>query len=66
MATSDTYRCKAEALLRKAAQTLDMAARGRLIDEALHWHKLALDAHGHRDGRINDNRDGPEAAEASA
>lgn len=57
MSDAETYRRKAEALLRRAAAAADMKERGRLIDEAMHWHNLALDAHDHRDGLVNDNRD---------
>lgn len=57
MADQDTYRRKAEALLLKAAKAANMNERGRLIDEAMHWHNLAMDAHDHADGRINDNLD---------
>ena len=32
---------KADDLLRQAAATSNMKERGRLIDEALHWHMLA-------------------------
>jgi hypothetical protein len=34
-----------------------MNDRGRLIDEAMHWHKLALDAAGHPDQEFHDNDD---------
>jgi hypothetical protein len=34
-----------------------MADRGRLIDEALHWHNLAMDARGHPDREQHDNDD---------
>lgn len=54
---SEPYRRKAEALLQEASRTPNMKERGRLIDEAMHWHRLALDAHEHDDGRTNDNRD---------
>lgn len=37
------YRNKAEALLSRAAAAENMAERGRLIDEAMYWHMLALD-----------------------
>lgn len=56
MSDADSYRRKAEALLRQASQTANMKERGRLIDEAMHWHNLALDARDHADGRTNDNR----------
>ena len=55
MSDAETYRRKAEALLRQAAETSNMKDRGRLIDEAMHWHTLALDARDHLDGRTNDN-----------
>jgi len=50
-------RRKAEALLTEASRVTNMKERGRLIDEAMHWHTLAMDAHGHHDGRLNDNDD---------
>ena len=50
-------RRKAEALLTEAGRTTNMKERGRFIDEAMHWHTLALDADGHRDGRLHDNED---------
>jgi hypothetical protein len=52
---SESYRRKAEALLKQAAEATNMKERGQLIDEAMHWHKLAVDAHEHRNGRTNDN-----------
>jgi hypothetical protein len=62
MSDSDTYRRRAEALLRQAAETANMKERGRLIDEAMHWHMLAVDAHdGHE--RAND-ADAPEERQA--
>jgi hypothetical protein len=54
---SDDFRARAEQLLRRAATASNMAERGRLIDEALHWHNLAMDSRDHHDGRVNDNRD---------
>lgn len=54
---SDDYRRRAERLLRKATAASNMAERGRLIDEALHWHNLAMDSRDNRDDRINDNED---------
>ena len=53
MSQADAYRRKAEALLRQAANVADMADRGRYIDEALHWHNLAMDAAGHPDQRVH-------------
>jgi hypothetical protein len=47
-------RRKAESLLTEAAQATNMKERGRLLDEAMHWHALALDAHGCRRGRLDD------------
>ncbi|MDB5416877.1 MAG: hypothetical protein JWP50_296 [Phenylobacterium sp.] len=61
---SDDYRHKAERFLRQAAAAANMAERGRLIDEALHWHNLAMDARQHQNDRINDNED-DEGLEAS-
>jgi hypothetical protein len=59
MSAEDEHREKAEALLKAAAATEDLAERGRLIDEALQWHNLALAAHDAtaRAGRANDNDD---------
>jgi hypothetical protein len=66
MSHPDIYRRKAEDLLRQATQAGDMAVRGRLLDEALHWHHLAMDAAGHPDQRLHDNDedDGEDAARA--
>jgi hypothetical protein len=38
--TPDPAECqrKAEALLREAAQTVNLAERSRLIDQAVYWH----------------------------
>ena len=66
MSDSDIYRRRAEALLHDAAAATNMAERGRLIDEAIHWHNLAMDADGHHPGRLNDNLDdGDEQRELS-
>lgn len=62
---SDDYRRKAERFLRQASAASNMSERGRLIDEALHWHNLAMDSREHHDDRINDNQD-DEGREASA
>ncbi|MDB5493810.1 MAG: hypothetical protein JWP86_1147 [Phenylobacterium sp.] len=64
---SDDYRRRAERFLRQASTTSNMAERGRLIDEALHWHNLAMDSREHQDDQINDNADGEdgESLEAS-
>lgn len=43
MSSEDDYRRQAEALLRLAAATDNMRDRGRLIDEAMHWHNRALE-----------------------
>lgn len=50
-------RRKAEALLSEAAKATNMKERGRLIDEAMHWHALALDAHGAGRGRLSEDGD---------
>lgn len=55
MPDSDDYRRKAQALLSEAARAGNMAERSRLIDEAVHWHNLAMDAAGHPDQRMHDN-----------
>lgn len=57
MSDADRFRQRAEALLAKAANTGNMGERGRLIDEALHWHNLAMDAAGHKDMRLHNNDD---------
>lgn len=57
MADSVHYHRKAAESLREAAETTGAEERGRLIDEALNWHNLALDAAGHSDGKLNDNSD---------
>lgn len=44
MADEAEYRRRADALLRAAASADNMRERGRLIDEAMHWHNLAIDA----------------------
>jgi hypothetical protein len=43
MPSEDDYRRQAEALLRLAATTDNMRDRGRLIDEAMHWHNRAVE-----------------------
>jgi len=63
---SEDYRRRADALLRKAAETENMRERGKLIDEAMHWHNLALDAREHRDGKMNDNDSGDSSDEIAA
>lgn len=45
MSDEDVYRGRAEALLKLAAGADNMKERSRLIDEAMHWHNLALSAH---------------------
>ena len=66
MLDRDTYLRKAEALLSRAAHAENMAERSRLIDEALHWHNLALQAEGHSELRLHDNDEqdvaGPDVA----
>lgn len=55
MAAEDDYRAKAEALLRLASSTDNMKQRGELIDQAMHWHNLAMDAHDQTHLTLNDN-----------
>jgi hypothetical protein len=42
-------RRKADELLRRATETSNMKERGRLIDEAMHWHRLASEGRGQAD-----------------
>lgn len=56
MSDSDIYRRRAEALLRKAAEAANMKERSELIDEAMRWHTLAMEAHESPE-RLNDNAD---------
>jgi hypothetical protein len=55
MPDSEEFRRRAEALLREASAATNMAERSKLIDEAVHWHSLAMDAAGHPDPRRHDN-----------
>ena len=43
---AESYRRKADALLREASAATNMAERGRLIDQAGVWHFKALTAAG--------------------
>ena len=65
MPDEDEYRAKAEGLLRLASVTDNMKLRGDLIDQAMHWHNLAMDAHDDARFSLNDNED-DEAEEARA
>jgi hypothetical protein len=65
MSDEDDYRAKAEALLRLASGADNMKLRGELIDQAMHWHNLALDAHDRPYPILNDNED-DEVQEARA
>jgi hypothetical protein len=42
---TDAYRRKADALLKEATDAENLVERGRLIDEAIRWHRLAVDTH---------------------
>jgi len=66
MSESDDYRRKADQLLSRAAQAENMAERGRLIDEALHWHNIAMGLTEHAQDRLNDNQDDDLGEEQSA
>jgi hypothetical protein len=44
----EEHRRKAEELLRRAARTTDLRMRGLVLEEALFWHHLALQAYGER------------------
>ncbi|MBW8812391.1 MAG: hypothetical protein JF588_03105 [Caulobacterales bacterium] len=61
MTREDEYRRRAEALLKLAAGADNMKERGRLIDEAMHWHNLALDLHDGELPQANDNDDADDA-----
>lgn len=63
--SEDIYLRKAERLLNEAARATNMKERGRLIDEAMHWHNLAIDKHDHKDGRTNDNAADDEGRETA-
>lgn len=65
MANEDDYRARAEALLRQASATENMKQRGELIDQAMYWHNLAMDAHQDAYTILNDNED-DESVEARA
>ena len=65
MANESDYRAQAEALLRQASATDNMKQRGELIDQAMYWHNLAMDAHQDAYTILNDNED-DESVEARA
>lgn len=46
MGASESYRQKADLLLRLAAEAHDQKTRAYLLDEALYWHHEATDAAG--------------------
>jgi hypothetical protein len=46
MGASETYRQKAELLLRLATEAHDAKTRAYLLDEALYWHRQASEAAG--------------------
>lgn len=62
MADEHDYRARAEALLRQACATDNMKQRGELIDQAMHWHNLAMDAQDDPYLFLNDNQDDESAA----
>jgi hypothetical protein len=61
MSNQVDYHCRAEALLSQAASAVNMVERGRLIDEAMYWHMLALEADEGADDSAADegSEDGP-------
>lgn len=65
MAKENDYRARAEALLRQASATDNMKQRGELIDQAMYWHNLAMDADQDAYTILNDNED-DEPVEARA
>lgn len=60
--SNDDFRRKADALLQEAAQTSNMRDRSRLIDEAMRWHNMALDAHDPEDLAAADDSEPAETA----
>ena len=54
---SDHYRRKADQLLRQATQVQNMRERSRLIDEAAHWSRLAMEGQDGGRDLANDNTD---------
>lgn len=62
MADEYDYRARAEALLRQASATDNMKQRGELIDQAMYWHNLAMDAQDDPHLFLNDNQDDEPAA----
>lgn len=64
MSDFEHYRCKADLLLRQAAVTSNMKERSQLIDEAMHWHKLASNALAHPDKGFADNDEGEDGLRA--
>jgi hypothetical protein len=61
MSSQVDYHCRAEALLSQAAAAVNMLERGRLIDEAMYWHMLALEAEDADAGDVEEDSqdDGP-------
>lgn len=53
--SQDAYTRKAEELLNRAAQAENMKERGRLIDEAMHFHNLAVEVYAHSTAHANDD-----------
>jgi hypothetical protein len=45
------YRQRAEELLDRAARTTDLRMRSAVLEQALMWHHLAVEAHAHRGAR---------------
>jgi hypothetical protein len=45
------YRQRAEELLDRAVRTTDLKMRGAVLEQALMWHHLAVEAHAHRRAR---------------
>lgn len=59
----DTYRNRAEALLKAAAETDNMKMRGELIDQAMYWHNLAMNAHEATEHPAANDEDGDQLQE---
>jgi hypothetical protein len=64
MSQSDRYKRKADELLQKAALTADAAERSALVEQAAHWHNLAL-ACNHDERRSGGPASDPGAARRS-
>jgi hypothetical protein len=60
------YRLKAEGLLLRALKTTDLRMRGLLLEEAVMFHQLAVEAHNGRVDRSEPRPAGPGGASRRA